>query len=113
MISEEASFSKLSPSSMAAMDFGMRTKRVMACVLTASGGDTMPPSRKPNAKVKPDMSWLVTTATEVMTTGEGETIIVTSEDGASARFAGEALRASNGVAIPLDGVLHKVAAPAG
>ena len=47
-------------------------------------------------------------------TGEGETITVTSEDGASARFAGDALRASNGVAIPLDGVLKKVTeAPAG
>ncbi len=40
-------------------------------------------------------------------TGEGEDITVTSEDGASARFAGEALRGSNGVAIPLDGVLRK------
>ena len=47
-------------------------------------------------------------------TGEGETITVTSEDGATAQFAGDALRASNGVAIPLDGVLKKVtAAPAG
>jgi uncharacterized surface protein with fasciclin (FAS1) repeats len=42
-------------------------------------------------------------------TGEGEAITVTHEDGSSARFAGEALRASNGVAIPLDGVLRKVA----
>lgn len=42
-------------------------------------------------------------------TGEGEAIAVTAEDGASARFAGEALRGSNGVAIPLDGVLRKVA----
>jgi uncharacterized surface protein with fasciclin (FAS1) repeats len=47
-------------------------------------------------------------------TGEGETITVTGEDGASARFVGDALRASNGVAIPLDGVLKKVSeAPAG
>ena len=41
-------------------------------------------------------------------TGEGETITVTAEDGATARFAGEALRGSNGVAIPLDGVLREV-----
>lgn len=41
-------------------------------------------------------------------TGEGESITVTAEDGASARFADEALLGSNGVAIPLDGVLRKV-----
>ena len=46
-------------------------------------------------------------------TQEGETITVASEDGSTALFAGEALRASNGVAIPLDGVLKQVAAPAG
>jgi uncharacterized surface protein with fasciclin (FAS1) repeats len=47
-------------------------------------------------------------------TGEGETITVSAEDGSSATLAGEALRASNGVAIPLDGVLRKVtAAPEG
>ena len=47
-------------------------------------------------------------------TAEGETITVTAEDGSSATFAGDALRASNGVAIPLDGVLRKVGeAPAG
>jgi uncharacterized surface protein with fasciclin (FAS1) repeats len=41
-------------------------------------------------------------------TGERDAITVTAEDGASARFAGDALRASNGVAIPLDGLLRKV-----
>jgi uncharacterized surface protein with fasciclin (FAS1) repeats len=41
-------------------------------------------------------------------TGEGEAITVTAEDGATARLAGEALLGSNGVAIPLDGVLRKV-----
>jgi uncharacterized surface protein with fasciclin (FAS1) repeats len=41
-------------------------------------------------------------------TGDGEAVTVTAEDGATARFAGEELRASNGVAIPLDGVLRKV-----
>ena len=41
-------------------------------------------------------------------TAEGDTITVSAEDGSSAEFAGDALRASNGVAIPLDGVLRKV-----
>jgi uncharacterized surface protein with fasciclin (FAS1) repeats len=41
-------------------------------------------------------------------TGDGETVTVTAEDGATARFAGDALRGSNGAAIPLDGVLRKV-----
>ena len=46
-------------------------------------------------------------------TRDGETITVANEDGATARFAGDALRASNGVAVPLDGVLRKVStAPA-
>ena len=45
--------------------------------------------------------------------GTRDAITVTAEDGASARFAGDALRASNGVAIPLDGVLKQVAAPQG
>lgn len=46
-------------------------------------------------------------------TSDGGKIAVAGEDGAKAHFAGEALRASNGVAIPLDGVLKQVAAPAG
>ncbi|MXO58055.1 hypothetical protein GRI89_00655 [Altererythrobacter salegens] len=37
----------------------------------------------------------------------GKTIKVTGEDGSSALFTGDAVRASNGVAIPLDGVLKK------
>lgn len=45
-------------------------------------------------------------------TSDGGTITVASEDGAKARVAGEALLASNGVAIPLDGVLKQVSAPA-
>ena len=44
-------------------------------------------------------------------TREGETITVTNEDGSTARFAGDPLRASNGVAIPLDGLLKNVEAP--
>ena len=46
-------------------------------------------------------------------TGEGDTITVTSEDGSSAKFAaGDTLRASNGVAIPVDGLLKQVATAA-
>lgn len=48
-------------------------------------------------------------------TGEGDTIVVTSEDGTQASFAGEALRASNGVAIPVDALLEspEAASPQG
>jgi uncharacterized surface protein with fasciclin (FAS1) repeats len=45
-------------------------------------------------------------------TSAGDKITVTNEDGSSAQFAGNALRASNGVAIPLDGVLKKIDTPA-
>lgn len=47
-------------------------------------------------------------------TASGDTITATAEDGSSAKFVGAPLRASNGVAIPLDAVLLKVAtAPEG
>lgn len=46
-------------------------------------------------------------------TSEGDTITATGEDGASARFTGDALQASNGVAIPLDGLLKQVTPPQG
>jgi len=39
-------------------------------------------------------------------------ITVTAENGLSARFSGKALRATNGVAIPLDGMLKRVSAEA-
>jgi len=41
------------------------------------------------------------------------TIVVTGADGASARVAGEALRASNGVAIPVDGLTVEIDGAAG
>ena len=44
---------------------------------------------------------------------DGGTITATSEDGATVRFAGDALRASNGVAIPVDGLAVEVGAPEG
>ena len=43
---------------------------------------------------------------------DGEGVRVTSEDGSTAMITGEALRASNGVAIPLDGVLKSLSPPA-
>ena len=45
-------------------------------------------------------------------TRDGEGVRVTSEDGSTAMITGEALRASNGVAIPLDGVLKSLSPPA-
>ena len=45
-------------------------------------------------------------------TRDGDGVRVTSEDGSTAMIAGEALRASNGVAIPLDGVLKSFSPPA-
>lgn len=45
-------------------------------------------------------------------TRAGDGIRVTSENGASAMLSGTALKASNGVAIPLDGVLKTLEAPA-
>ena len=38
----------------------------------------------------------------------GDSITATSSDGSSARFAGDAMQAANGVAIPLDAVLKKI-----
>ena len=45
-------------------------------------------------------------------TRDGDGVRVTSEDGSTAMIAGEALRASNGVAIPLDCVLKSFSPPA-
>ena len=39
---------------------------------------------------------------------EGDGIMVTSEDGSRAMLSGDAVRASNGVALPVDGVLKKL-----
>src|SRR6202012_3502013 len=61
---EDASFSRLSPSSTAALNLGIFTNLVIADVLTASGGATIPPSRNPKAMVNPGIKWLTTRATE-------------------------------------------------
>lgn len=50
---DEAPLSRLSPSMMLTIAFGTLTPRIMAVAETASGGETMPPKRKPKAKVKP------------------------------------------------------------
>ena len=42
-------------------------------------------------------------------TREGEALVVSTPDGARAKVDGAALRASNGVVIPLDAVLRKLA----
>lgn len=44
-------------------------------------------------------------------TAEGDRVIVTAEDGARAQMEGDAHLASNGVAIPLDGLLKRVVPP--
>lgn len=44
-------------------------------------------------------------------TGKGKAITVTGEDGATAHFADDALRASNGVAIPVDSLLRNLTPP--
>jgi uncharacterized surface protein with fasciclin (FAS1) repeats len=44
---------------------------------------------------------------------DGGTLTATGEDGTTVRFAGDALLASNGVAIPVDGLAVKVAAADG
>ncbi|GIK59564.1 MAG: hypothetical protein JETCAE03_06250 [Ignavibacteriaceae bacterium] len=63
MISEEASFNKLSPSKMVESRLGIFTNFVIAFALTASGGETIPPNKKPNAKVKPGINQYAVNAT--------------------------------------------------
>src|SRR5690606_19266647 len=48
---------------MACVDLGILTNLVIAHVLTASGGDTIPPRTKPKAMLKPGIIWFVTMAT--------------------------------------------------
>ena len=62
-ISAEASLSRLSPSSTLVSTFGTFTCRRMVVAEMASGGETMPPSKKPSASVKPGMRAWATTAT--------------------------------------------------
>ena len=64
IISEEASFSKLSPSKMDDIRFGTLTNFRIAPALMASGGDTIPPSKNPNANENPGMNQSATNATD-------------------------------------------------
>src|SRR5690606_22232337 len=54
-VREAASFTKLSPSKMVSPRRGMFTPLSTEVAATASGGEMMPPSKKPSAKVKPGM----------------------------------------------------------
>ena len=50
---EEASLNKLSPSKIVAILLGTFTNFRIAPALTASGGETIPPRRKPSASENP------------------------------------------------------------
>src|ERR1700753_1469744 len=63
MIRLEASFSRLSPSMMAESRRGTLILCKTEVADTASGGDTIPPSKKPSAIVQPGNTVLDTTAT--------------------------------------------------
>ena len=58
MMSELASLNKLSPSSTADTRRGTFTNFMMAAADTASGGETMPPIKKPRATENPGMNVL-------------------------------------------------------
>src|SRR5206468_266726 len=54
-ISEEASLSRLSPSTILTRPFGTFTCLIMVLAEMASGGETIPPNKNPSARVKPGM----------------------------------------------------------
>src|SRR5882762_6999868 len=54
-IRDEASLRRLSPSITLTNILGAFTWRIMVVAEIASGGDTIPPNRKPSASVKPGM----------------------------------------------------------
>src|SRR3954447_9025998 len=75
---EEASLRRLSPSMILTSDFGTFTCRIIVVAEIASGGDMMPPKRKPSDSVKPGINELDTNATtqEVMITmGKAKPVI--------------------------------------
>src|SRR4051812_45744916 len=77
-ISDDASLSRLSPSRIVTIDFGTFTLLIIVVADTASGGDIMPPNKKPNASVKPGINQLEATAIrqEVMITiGKAKPVI--------------------------------------
>ena len=77
-MSEEASLRRLSPSIILSNDLGTFTWRIMVVAETASGGEIIPPKRKPNANVKPGMIILDTNAITqdvMMTIGKAKLVI--------------------------------------
>jgi hypothetical protein len=64
MIREDASLSKLSPSRIDVTRLGTFTNLRMALALTASGGDTIPPSKNPMANDIPGKNKFAAMATE-------------------------------------------------
>jgi len=59
----DASLIRLSPSKMETSLFGIFTSFNTEVAATASGGEIMPPSKRPNAKLKPGISITDTKAT--------------------------------------------------
>ena len=78
-ISDEASLSRLSPSMILLSDFGTLTPRIIVVAETASGGEMIPPNKKPNANVKPGIRAVETNATtlEVMITMGKAKLVIT------------------------------------
>src|SRR6185369_7448710 len=78
-IKDEASFNKLSPSIMLSNLLGAFTCRKMVVADMASGGETIPPRRKPNANVKPGIIVYDANATtqEVMMTMGNAKLMIT------------------------------------
>src|SRR6478736_5786045 len=62
-INDEASLSRLSPSTILTRLFGTFTCRIMVVAEIASGGDTIPPNKKPSARVNPGISACAANAT--------------------------------------------------
>src|SRR4030095_17129451 len=78
-IRDVASLSKLSPSMIMTSNFGTFTCLRMVVADTASGGEIIPPNKKPNANVKPGISQLDTNAItqEVMITMGNAKLVMT------------------------------------
>src|SRR4030095_7579402 len=77
-IKDEASFSKLSPSMMLRSRLGACTCRRIVVADMASGGETIPPRRKPNANVKPGINAYdanATTQEVIITMGNAKLVI--------------------------------------
>ena len=78
-INDEASLSRLSPSAILTRLFGAFTCRIIVDAEMASGGETIPPNKKPSANVKPGISAEDANATthEVRTTMGNAKLMIT------------------------------------